>query len=90
MKTEFLFIGPGLLRTVVVLVVLYYGGKFLFKWWLRMKVARAIKQREATISEAEASNKRHQEKGSVHIKSKPSEKSYNSSGGDYVDYEEVD
>lgn len=89
MKAEFLFLGPGLLRTVIGILVVYYGGKFLFKWWLRVKVARAVKRREETISEVEASDKR-QQKGSVHIKSKPTETSYNSSGGDYVDYEEVD
>ena len=33
-----LFLGPGLLRTILVVVLIYYGSKFLFKWWLKRKM----------------------------------------------------
>lgn len=84
-----LFLGPGLLRTVVILVVVYYGSKYLFKWWLRMKVKAAVQQREKTVSQEEASYK-SQEKGKVHIKNASNSSSTSSSGGEYIDYEEVD
>lgn len=84
----FLFLGPGLLRTIVVLVAIYYGSKFLFRWWLKRKVENAVKQREQTMSEQEASQKKQTE-GSVHIKSNQSA-AKSSAGGEYVDYEEVE
>lgn len=82
----------GFLRTILTLVIIYYVGKFLFRWWLKRKVENAVKQREKTISEFEADQKRHAE-GSVHVKSKENTRSNTragSSAGDYVDYEEVD
>ena len=84
-----LFLGPGLLRTILVVVLIYYGSKFLFKWWLKRKMDAARREERRTMSEDEA-NFRRNEKGKVHIKQNKSSSSTGSSGGEYIDYEEVD
>lgn len=83
-------LGPvGFIRTIVMIALIYYGVKFLFRWWLKRKVANAVKQQQNSVTEEEASFQRH-DKGKVHIKQDRSSSSHNSSGGEYVDYEEVD
>ena len=79
------------LRTIITIVLIYYGIKFLFKWWLRRKVANAVRQQQNSMSEHEAAFKR-QETGKVHIRQErnTSSSNHNSSGGEYVDYEEVE
>ncbi len=85
-----LFLGPGLLRTIIVLVLFYYGSKFLFRWWLKRKIDAARREERRTMSEQEASFKRN-ETGKVHIRQeRTSSSTHNSSGGEYVEYEEVD
>ena len=58
---------PNVLRTIITIAVIYYGAKFLLRWWLKRKVEAAVKQQQQTVSEFEASHKR-QETGQVHIK----------------------
>lgn len=80
---------PNLLRTIITIALIYYGVKFLFRWWLKRKVSAAVKQQQNTMSEHEASYKR-QEKGRVNVKQEKSSDSTQSSGGEYVDFEEVE
>lgn len=83
-------LGPGgFLRTILILVIIWYGSKFLLKWWLKNKVASAMKERERSVSQEEAAFQQ-KETGKVHIKSEKTSSSHSSSGGEYVDYEEVD
>lgn len=82
-------LGPGgFLRTILVLALIWYGSKFLLRWWLKNKVASAMKERERSVSEEEAAFK-SKDTGKVHIKSEKTS-STSSSGGEYVDYEEVE
>ena len=82
-------LGPGsFFRTILILAVIWYGGKFLLKWWLKNKMASAIKEQERSVSEDEAAFQ-NKYTGRIHIKKeKTSTKSSN--GGEYIDYEEVD
>ena len=77
------------LRTILTIVLIYYAVKFLFRWWLKRKVASAVKQKENSVTEQEADFQRH-DKGKVHINQDKPSSSHTSSGGEYVDYEEVD
>lgn len=83
-------LGPqNFLRTILIIVAIYYVSKFLLKLWVRSKVKQATSARENFVSEQEASHKQ-QETGKVHIKSQSNQSSHQSSGGEYVDFEEVD
>ena len=79
----------GFLRTIIGIAVIYYLGKFLFKWWLKRKINAAVRQQQNTVSENDIPFQK-KEKVRVHIKNEKSETSHNSSGGDYIDYEDVD
>tara|TARA_B100000767_G_scaffold258949_1_gene268161 strand:+ start:32 stop:289 length:258 start_codon:yes stop_codon:yes gene_type:complete len=76
-------------QSIIAIVLVFYGIKFLSKWWLRRKVANAVRQQKQSMSEDEATFKR-QETGKVHIKQERNSSNNKSSGGEYVDYEEVD
>ena len=83
-------LGPGtFLRTILIIVAVYYVSKFLVKWWVRTKVKQAVQNRENFVSEQEASHKQDTT-GKVHITNQQDQSSSPSSGGDYIDFEEVD
>jgi len=83
-------LGPqNFLRTILIIVAIYYVSKFLLKFWVRSKVKQATSARENYVSEQEASHKQG-EAGKVHINNKTDDSGHQSSGGEYIDYEEVD
>jgi len=79
---------PNFLRTILILTVIWYGGKFLLKWWLKSKMASAMKEQERSVSEDEAAFK-NKDAGKIHIK-KEKTPTHSSNCGEYIDYEEVD
>ena len=79
----------NLLRTVLTVAIIYYVVRFLLRWWIKRKVSTLHKQQQSSVSEEEANFKRN-EKGRVHIKKDQSSSETRSSGGDYIDFEEVD
>ncbi|MBK20950.1 MAG: hypothetical protein CMP63_01345 [Flavobacteriales bacterium] len=78
----------NLLRTILIIVLVYYVSRFLLRWWIKRKLADMHKRQQNSVSEEEANFKRN-DKGKVHIKQKKSS-GQESSGGEYVDFEEVD
>lgn len=83
-------LGPiNFFRTILIIVAIYYVSKFLIKWWVRSKIKQATETRENFVSEQEASYKKN-DTGKVHITNQQSQSSKSSSGGDYIDFEEVD
>lgn len=80
---------PKFLSTVLIIVAIYYVSKFLVKWWLRAKLKQAAKNRDNFVSEQEASHIKN-DAGKVHITNQQSQSSSSSSGGDYIDFEEID
>lgn len=79
----------NLLRTVLTVAIIYYVARFLLRWWIKRKVSTLHKQQQNSVSEEEAKFKRN-EQGKVHIKKSTSSSESPSSGGDYVDFEEID
>lgn len=82
-------LGPGsFLRTILILATIWYGSKFLLRWWLKNKMASAMKEQERSVSEDEAAFQ-NKDAGKIHIK-KEKTSTRSSNYGEYVDYEEVD
>jgi len=77
------------LRTILIIGLVYYVARFFLRWWIKRKVSTLHKQQQNSVSEQEATFKRH-EKGKVHIKTNQSSSKSTSSSGEYVDYEEVE
>tara|TARA_B100000963_G_C22589517_1_gene654801 strand:+ start:103 stop:360 length:258 start_codon:yes stop_codon:yes gene_type:complete len=78
----------GVFRTIIIIILTYYVVRFLLRWWVKIKLADIKKRQQNSVSEEEANFKRN-EKGKVHIKQTKSSVR-ESTGGDYIDYEEVD
>ncbi len=79
----------NLLRTILIIVLVYYVVRFLLRWWIRRKVADIQNQQKNSVSEEEAHFRRN-ETGKIHIKQDRTSSEGKSIGGEYVDYEEVD
>ncbi|MFT6747950.1 MAG: hypothetical protein ACJAZ2_002308 [Glaciecola sp.] len=79
------------LSTVLIIVAIYYVGKFLLKWWIKRKVSSHAQRMKGSVNQTEA-NYRRKAEGHVSIKQEQPKKSSGgaASSGDYVDFEEVD
>lgn len=88
----------GLIRTILILLLIYYGlkilGRYVFPWLLKVfvkKVERKIN--DQVNNQYQQSNSGFEQAGEVFVK-RPSKSSNkgpkNIEGGEYVDFEEVD
>lgn len=85
-----------LLRTILIILLFYYGFKFLFKFvapvlltrWLTKKTQQFQQQHQFTDAE-KAKEFAKQKEGEVKIKTTKTNKPETNDIGDYVDYEEI-
>jgi len=85
----------GLLRTLAIIVIIYYAIKFIGRYILPLFVGKIVDNVEKKMREQQQQFQERQEKstgkvGETVIAKKPSDyKEGNKNVGDYVDYEEV-
>ncbi|MBK5208099.1 MAG: DUF4834 family protein [Flavobacteriaceae bacterium] len=85
----------GLLRTLAIIVIVYYVIKFIGRYILPLFVRKIVDNVEKKMRDQQQQNQNQQEKsagkvGETVIAKKPSDyKEGNKDVGDYVDYEEV-
>ncbi len=85
----------GLLRTLAIIVIIYYAIKFIGRYILPLFVGKIVDNVEKKMREQQQQYQDRQEKstgkvGETVIAKKPSDyKEGNKNVGDYVDYEEV-
>jgi hypothetical protein len=85
----------GLLRTLLILVIAYYGFKFLAKFFAPFLVKKMAEKMQQKAKEASNQNQQQQQpevrEGETIIDSAPENKSRTKNSlGDYVDFEEID
>ena len=82
----------GLLRTILIILLIYYGFKILSRIFAPVLFKYAAKKAEERFGGA--FNQQRQEpikkEGEVTIDKMPENKSSNKNVGEYVDYEEID
>ena len=82
----------GVLNTILIIMLIYYGLKFVGKYLLPIFLQKAMKNVEKKFNQQQTSQ--HQDiskEGETTIDKKPiSPKESNKDVGDYVDFEEVD
>lgn len=82
----------GLLRTIAIIIIVYYAFKFIGKYIMPLFLKRVVKNVEKKMREQQE-NQYKEETGNIGetvIAKKPvSSKESNKDVGDYVDYEEV-
>lgn len=82
---------PGFLRTILIILLIYYGIKVLsrlFAPFLMKFVAKKAEQRFG--SQFNTKEEPQKKEGEVTIDKVPNTKSSNKNVGDYIDYEEID
>ncbi len=82
----------GLLRTIAIIIIVYYAFKFIGKYIMPLFLKQVVKNVEKKMRDQQ-DNQYKQEAGNVGetvIDKKPTDiKEGNKDVGDYVDYEEV-
>ncbi len=78
----------SLLRTILIIIVVYYGIKFIFRYLSPYLLKRLINSQKNKYQGSNTHQKVHQE-GNVTIKKTPYNRQSSDELGDYVDYEEI-
>lgn len=86
----------GLLRTIFIIVLVYYGFKVLARLLTPFLIKFAAKKAEQRFggqfgqTKKNENNPSQKKEGEVTIEKIPNTKASNKDVGDYVDYEEID
>ena len=84
----------GLLRTILIILLVYYGIKILARLFAPMLFGYVAKKTEQRFGEQFGQFRKQQsdkqKEGEVSIDKMPKSKSTNKDVGEYVDYEEID
>lgn len=81
----------GLLKTIFILIAVYYAIKFIGRLAFPHLMNRFMQKMEAKMREQQGYSKQDDAKiGETVIDKAPKNKKSNDSVGEYVDYEEVD
>jgi len=81
----------GLLRTIAIIVIVYYVFKFISKYILPLFLQKIVKDVQKKYNEQQQNQHENTtgKVGETVIAKKPVEPKSNKDVGDYVDYEEV-
>lgn len=84
----------GVIRTILIILLIYYGLKILFRWFgpsiLKYFMQKMGKRFEQQFNQYQQPRNRKDE-GEVSIEKKPKNKrKSNKNVGEYIDYEEID
>lgn len=82
----------GLLRTILIILLIYYGIKILSRLFAPMLLKYAAKKAQDRFGGAFSQQKQEPIKteGEISIDKMPKNKTSNKNVGDYVDYEEIE
>lgn len=82
---------PGFLRTILIILLIYYGFKVLTRLFAPFLMKFVAKKAEERFGNQYNKQQESQKKeGEVTIDKVPNTKSSNKNVGDYIDYEEID
>ena len=81
----------GLLRTLAIILLFYYGFKFLSKYVLPVILGRFVQKMQQQGQQG-SYNTQHQnvKEGTTTIDKKPQQSAQSTSAGEYIDFEEVE
>ncbi len=79
----------GLVKTIFIILIIYYGSKFVGRYLLRGFVSKAANEARRQQDQVQNQQKKKKE-GEVTVNYKPkSNKAYQKEEGDYIDFEEI-
>lgn len=81
----------GFVRTVVVLLIIFYGIRLVTRYLLPIFFQKTIRNMQSRMQEQMKEQQRQgRHEGEVTLERNPNMKSNNTPRGEYVDFEEVD
>lgn len=82
----------GFLKTLIIILAVYYGFRFLMRWLAPKVVDKAAQKLYDDMKRKSGQNRKEDKReGEVTIEhSERHEKKFNRSDGEYIDFEEVD
>lgn len=81
----------GLLRTLAIILVVYYGLKIIARYIFPLFIKRTMNKMEDRFREQQEAQQPQQHKvGETVIDKKPPTKKKEVDGGEYIDYEELE
>ena len=82
----------SLIRTLVIIIAVYYGFRLLFRYLIPFLLGRFLKKQQQRFYDQQGgqSSYSNEEEGTVKVKSKTSSSSKKDDLGEYVEYEEID
>lgn len=89
------FLGPGLLRTLVIIVVVFYAFRlfriYVLPYLMKKGVEKMQKKAQDQMNQRYEQQRPQRPEGDISVENrKRNGKSENDDSGDYVDFEEVD
>lgn len=79
------------IRTIIIILVIYYGFKLFTRYVMPMLINKGVKNMQQKMQNQQRQQKPQRPEGDVTIEGRPQQhQQNNSSNGDYVDFEEVD
>ena len=82
---------PKFIVTIVVIILLYYGIKFLSRFILPLLIDKGMKNMQQKMREQQRQQESKRPEGEVTIEGQPGQhKNKGEDKGEYIDFEEVD
>ena len=82
----------SLIRTLVIIIAVYYGFRLLFRYLIPFLLGRFIKKQQQKFYDQQGGQSCYSKdkEGTVKVKSKTRSSQKNDELGEYVEYEEID
>ncbi len=81
----------GFLRTIIIIVLIYYGIKLISKYILPMLIDKGVKNMQQKMQNQQGQNQKpSRPEGEVTIEKNKNDKWNSANQGEYVDFEEVE
>jgi hypothetical protein len=89
MNLAIILVITNFLRTLVVILIIWYGIKFVTRYIFPMLVSKTVKNMQSRMEEQLRQQRPGRPEGEVTIEKNRNQSRSNNSVGEYVDFEEV-
>lgn len=81
----------GFVRTLLVLIIIYFGIRFISRYVLPLLLDKGVKKMQQKMQDQQRQQRPRRPEGNVTIEKNQNQQSQqNSDKGEYIDFEEVD
>lgn len=80
----------GLLRTLAIILVIYYGLKIIARYVFPLFIKRTVNKMEDKFRAQQEAQQPQQKVGETVIDKKPQTRKKKADDGEYIDYEEIE